>query len=382
MSDFKLHQKQAIFVLAIFLAVFFGGIGAVTYPAWYQNLPFSSSLPDFLKPIPQVKTIVSNGQEIIRTVEESAVIDVVEKASPAVVSILAETVEFDFQKGPVTSQQGIGTGFIIDPDGIVLTNDHVVSDKSIEYTVLTSEGKKYPVKKIGRDPGNDFAILEIDAKDLPTIKFGDSDTLKVGQKVVAIGNALGRFGNTVTVGVVSGIGRGITASSTFGASAATLEDVIQTDAALNPGNSGGPLLDLSGNVVGINFAISQNAENIGFVIPINKVKNIIDEYKKTGRIVKPFIGIQYELITKDVASVENLPEGAFVRQVLPNTPGDSAGIRTGDVIVKVNDTDINESSTLASVLTKYKVGDTIELEVNRDGDTLKIKVKLGEAPQN
>jgi len=286
------------------------------------------------------------------------------------------------KKGPVTSQQGIGTGFIIDSDGIVLTNNHVVSDKSIDYTVLTSEGKKYTVKKIARDPGNDFAILKVDAKGLPTLKFGDSDTLKVGQKVVAIGNALGRFGNTVTVGVVSGKGRGITASSTFGVSAATLEDVIQTDAALNPGNSGGPLLDLSGNVVGINFAISQNAENIGFVIPINKVKNIIEEYKKTGKIVKPFIGIQYEIVTKDVASVENLPEGAFVRQVLPNTPGDSAGIRAGDVIVKVDDDNINEGNTLASVLTKYKVGDTIELEVNRDGKILKINVKLGEAPQN
>jgi S1-C subfamily serine protease len=382
MPEQKHFLKQAVFMLAIFLAVFLGGMAAVTYPSWYQSLPFKDSLPDFLKPQTRVETIVNNGQEVIRTVEESAVIDVVDKASPAVVSILEDTVELDIEQGPVQSQQGIGTGFIIDSSGIVITNNHVVRDTTIKYTVLTKSNKKYSVKKIDRDPSNDFAILKVDAKDLPILKFGDSSTLKVGQKVVAIGNALGRFGNTVTVGVVSGIGRGLAVSSlSSGISQSTLENVIQTDAALNPGNSGGPLLDLSGNAVGINFAVSQNAENIGFVIPINVVKNIIDGYRKEGKIIKPYIGVSYQMVSKDVASVQDLPEGAFVRRVLPNTPADEAGLRAGDVIIKIDSKDVNEDNTLASVLTEYKVGDTIELEVNRDGQIIKLKAKLGEAPQ-
>ena len=381
MSNLNPFHKQAIFVLAIFLAVFFGGIGAVTYPNWYQSLPFKNAVPSFLRPAEKGETVVQGDQKVIRTVEESAVIDVVEKASPAVVSILADTVEFDLNRGPVQSQQGIGTGFIIDPSGIILTNNHVVSDRTIKYTVLTKDNKKFSVKKIDSDPGNDFAIIKIDAKNLPALKLGDSDSLRVGQKVIAIGNALGRFTNTVTVGVVSGIGRGVTASDSLGVSQETLENVIQTDAALNPGNSGGPLLDLSGNVVGINFAVSQAAENIGFVIPVNRVKPIISQYQKTGKIVRPYMGVSYQIISKDVASVQGIPEGAFIRQVVPEAAADQAGVRTGDIITKIDDQEVNETNTLSSILSKYKVGDTVELLINRDGRNIKLKLKLGEAPQ-
>jgi len=381
MPNLSRLQREAVFVLAIFLAVFFAGLAAVTYPNWHGSLPLSESFPDFLKP-PSQEKIIQNGDKVIRTVEESAVIEVVEKTSPAVVSILADTVEFDIERGPVSSQQGIGTGFIIESDGLVLTNDHVVSNRSIKYTVLTNNGQKYPVTKIDRDPSNDFAILKIDAKDLPTLSLGDSDSLKVGQKSVAIGNALGRFTNTVTVGVISGIGRGISASSDSGLLSATIDNVIQTDAALNPGNSGGPLLDLSGKVIGINFAISQAAENIGFVIPINTIKPVLEGYKKEGKIIKPYIGISYEIVTKDIASVRNLPEGAYIRRVLPGTPADIGGLRSGDVITQINGEDLNEDNTLASVLNKYKVGDTVELKINRDGKTLKVKVTFGEAPQS
>lgn len=381
MSDLSKFQREAVFVLAIFFAVFLAGLAAVTYPGWYTNLPFSESLPSFLKPQVQ-EVVIQSGDKVIRTVEESAVIGVVEKASPAVVSILADTVEFDIERGPVSSQQGIGTGFIIESDGLVLTNNHVVRDRSIKYTVLTSNDQKYSVTKIDRDPSNDFAILRIDAKDLTTLELGDSDSLKVGQKSVAIGNALGRFTNTVTVGVISGIGRGISASSDSGFTSATIDNVIQTDAALNPGNSGGPLLDLSGKVIGINFAISQSAENIGFVIPINTIKPVLAGYKEAGKIIKPYIGVSYEIITKDIASVRNLPEGAYIRRVLPGTPADSGGLRSGDVITKMNGEDLNEENTLASVLNKYKVGDKVELEINRDGKTLKVKITFGEAPQS
>src|SRR3990172_3613061 len=164
MSTEKSLQKQALFLLGIFLAVFLGGIGVVTYPNWYQSLPFKNSIPSFLRPAEKGETVVQGDQKVIRTVEESAVIDVVEKASPAVVSILAETIEFDLGRGPVESEQGIGTGFIIDSSGIVITNDHVVGDRSIKYTVLTKDNKKYQVEKIDRDPGSDFAIIKIKGK--------------------------------------------------------------------------------------------------------------------------------------------------------------------------------------------------------------------------
>jgi len=350
----KSVPKEAIFVLAVFLAVFFGGLGAVTYPSWYQSLPFKGSVPAFLRPSTQVvsSSQAASSEKIVRTVEESAVTDTVQKDSPAVVSILAETINFDPQKGPVRSEQGIGTGFIIDPSGIVLTNDHVVSDTSISYTVLTKDNKKYKVEKIDRDASNDFAILKISGKDLPSLKLGDSSSLKVGQDVIAIGNALGRFTNTVTTGVVSGIGRGITASDSTGLSQETLDNVIQTDAALNPGNSGGPLLNLAGQVVGINFAVSQDAQNIGFVIPINTLKPVIDQYKKTGKIIKPYLGISYEMIGQDIASVQGIPQGAFVRQVLPGTTAESAGIHSGDIITKIDDQAVTESEGLAQILGK------------------------------
>ena len=380
LDDFRQNHPNrflaSVVVITGLLSALIGSAVGVTYPSWVDKLTF---LPESWRQASGLQKVTQGGKEVVRTVEESAVIDAVDKASPAVVSIVAKTVSFG-PTGIVRDQQGIGTGFIVKSDGVILTNSHVVEDTSIAYNVVTADNKTYPVKKIDRDPSIDFAILKIDAKDLTTVELGDSDSIKVGQKVVAIGNALGKFGNTVTVGVVSGVGRGVTASSSFGLSEETLDNVIQTDAALNPGNSGGPLLDLSASVIGINFATTTGAENIGFVIPINRVKSLLDQYLSLGRIVRPYLGIEYRTIDAATASLQNVPEGTFVRGVASSSPAAKAGLAAGDIITKFGSIALKGENTLRSAISKYKVGDNVELQVWRDGKTLKLKATLAEFP--
>lgn len=335
---------------------------------WWANVRDSLST---------VQTQTVTRQKVVS--EESAVIDVVEKASPAVVSIVARQVIFSPFSGPSAEESSIGTGFIIDSDGLILTNKHVVARASARYRVVLKDGTDYEVKKIHRDPFIDLAILEINASGLPTLELGDSSTLKVGQTAIAIGNALGRFTNTVTVGVISGIGRGVTASSGLGQSE-VLDDVIQTDAALNPGNSGGPLLNLSGQVIGINVATTEGAENIGFSIPVNAVKPVLAEFKAKGRIVRPFLGVEYVIITEDLSVLRKLPEGAFIQRVVPGTPAEAAGLKAGDIIIKVNGEEISERYTLAEVIRSHKVGDKLKLTIDRNGEQLEFSATLGEAP--
>lgn len=313
--------------------------------------------------------------------EETAIIDVVEEASPSVVSILVGKVSWNPFTGPEKIEGGIGTGFIVGKDGIILTNRHVVSDGNANYTVVLSNDQEYEVKEIHRDAFNDLAILKIDAPNLDPLELGDSDALKVGQKVVAIGNALGEFPNAVTTGVVSGIGRGITASSSpLGGSTEMLENVIQTDAALNPGNSGGPLLNLSAEVIGINVAISRGAENIGFAIPINSVKSMLENFRKHGRIIRPFLGIRYALITEDLARMNELPEGVYIQEVVDDTPADKAGLQASDIITKFAGEAVTEENTLADIIRGKEVGDTVSIEVYRNGETRNIQATLEEAP--
>ncbi len=370
-----------IFLLSLVISGMFGGIVVASYPTWSQNLP-----PPFRKFLPEESTTtrVVNGTRVV-TSEESAVTSVVEKTSRAVVSIIARTVDFDPFNGPIADQQGIGTGFIIDKNGTILTNSHVVSDDNIQYLVVTKDKQSLAVKKIERDPVLDLAILTVEGKDLPTLSLGDSDNIKVGQTVVAIGNALGRFDNTVTVGVISGIGRGITVADATGRSGKTIDNVIQTDAAINPGNSGGPLLDLGGNVVGVNFAVadaSQGAQNIGFVIPSNTAKPVIDGFIKEGRIIKPYVGVGYFIIDEAVAKIRNLPNGAMIQRVVEDSPADKAGVRTGDIMTKIGGSSLDSSHTVATEIGKHKVGEEVEIQINRDGKDLTLKVKLEEAPED
>ncbi len=372
-------------VVGLLIVFVFGLIIGISYPAWYQALPFKNLIPGFLRP--SATENIKYGEKIIRTVEESAIIDVVDKSSPAVVSIVAKTVSFDPNLGSVANQQGIGTGFIVDANGLIVTNNHVVCDNSYQYAVVTKDQKTYDVKQIDLDPANDIAILKIDGKNLPNLQFGSSDpaSLKPGERVIAIGNALGQFQNSVTVGVVSGLGRGITAgggSCSNQAGTETLQNVIQTDAALNPGNSGGPLLDLSGKVIGVNFAISSNAQNIGFVIPIDRVKLILDQYRKDGRIIKPYLGVAYQMIDSAIAKVQNVPEGAFVRRVVNGSPADKGGIQAGDIITKLAGQSVNANNDIVSILNNLKVGQKVAAEVYRDGKTVKLNVTLAENKSN
>lgn len=362
-------------ITALVIGSVFGALLILTLPSWRSFLPFK--VPKAFQEVPgKVEEIVKSEKRVV-TGEESATINVVETASPAVVSVVTKEVGFDPETGIVEEEKGIGTGFIVESEGLVLTNWHVVSDERTEYTIVAKDKKSYPVSKIFRDQGNDTAIVKINASGLPTLKLGDSSNLKVGQTVVAIGNALGKFDNSVTTGVVSQIGRKVTANrDLFGLQKETLENVIQTDAALNPGNSGGPLLNLSAEVIGINVATTQGAQNIGFAIPINIAKGILDGFRQQGRIVKPYLGVSYQLIEGS----RRVPSGALVRLVVPSSPAEKAGIQAKDIIIKLNESKINVDSPLSSVITKQKVGDTIEVTVWRDGGEIKLRATLGESP--
>jgi len=326
--------------------------------------------------------------------EESAVIDVAERVSPSVVtvSVTREQVQqfnpfsnpfgaFTFpQETPQTEEQDIGSGFILSSDGLVVTNRHVVDDANAKYKVITKDDKEFEVRKIYRDPVNDMAILQIDSDGLTPVELGDSDTLKVGQFVIAIGTALGEFRHTVTTGVISGLGRGIQAGDPFGGVVEELDDVIQTDAAINPGNSGGPLLNSAGQVIGVNAAVAGGAQNVGFAIPINVVKESLDNFNSTGRFSRPFLGVRYQVISQETAILNDVPQGAYVIEVIQGSAADSAGILQGDIITKLADQDISEESgSLASIMREKKVGDRVSVEIWRDGKTMSLQVTLQEA---
>jgi S1-C subfamily serine protease len=317
--------------------------------------------------------------------EESAVIGAVGTVSPAVVSVVAEQTGFNPFSGQTdTEQQGIGTGFIVEATGTILTNKHVVAETSLNYTVVLKDKTSYPAKKVYLDPSNDLAIIKVDASNLPTVVLGDSSSLKVGQTVIAIGNALGRFDNTVTRGVISALGRGITASSgnPFNPQSESLEDVIQTDASLNPGNSGGPLVNLSGQVVGINSAVSTNAQGIGFTIPINVAKPILASFAKNGRIISPYLGVTYQLVTGDLSTFTRLPEGALVRSVVSGSPAEKAGLKKGDVILSVDDQAVTASKSLSQIITAHQVGESVRVVIDRGGAKQTLTAVLAEVPAN
>src|SRR3989338_3323954 len=319
--------------------------------------------------------------------EESVVIDVVDKLSPSVVSIAIknrQTVSpFGFPSTPKSEESGIGTGFVVSTDGLILTNKHVVSQNADYVAIIkNSDGtdKKYDVSEIHKDSFNDLAILKVDASDLVPVELGDSDHIKVGQKVIAIGNALGRFENTVTVGVVSGLGRGVAPIDPATGVAERLDDLIQTDAAINPGNSGGPLLNSSGQAIGINTAVA-SAENIGFAIKINIVKQLISDFKFSGgKISRPLLGVRYTHISKDTALLNDVPEGELVREVVAGSAADRAGVKVGDILTQFDGQKLTEEDTLSKLIRGKKVGDEVKLKVFRDSQTLDLSSKLGEAP--
>lgn len=356
----------------------------------WQN--FNFQLPSFQAPqVPKV------GEEKVRIVdEESVVIDVAERVSPSVVTIGIEKTRrfidpfsidpfdpFGAFRQPRTRQeevrQDIGSGFIVSSDGLIVTNKHVVSDSEAKYNVVTKDDKKYEVQKIYRDPANDLAIVKISASGLKPVELGDSGKLKVGQFVIAIGTALGEFRHTVTTGVISGLGRGITAGSPFEGFVERLDNVIQTDAAINPGNSGGPLLNVRGQVIGVNTAVAASGQNIGFALPISVVKEALATFQRTGRFERPFIGVHYKMISRDLALLNEVPEGAYVQDVVASSPAEKSGIRAGDIITKIDAAAVREKqSDLATIISKKKVGDKVSIEIWREGETLTRELTLGE----
>lgn len=362
-----------------------------------------------------------NQEYVPQTSQEQAVINVVKEYSPAVVSIIVSkdlpVIEQYYispfeglfndpffqiqipqykQIGTEKKEIGGGSGFIVSSDGIVITNKHVVLDDQAEYTIITTDGRKFPAKVLAKDPNQDLAVLKIEKekiadnkghltdKPFPIVKLGDSSKLEIGQTVIAIGNALGEYRNTISVGVVSGLGRTITASG--GSFVETLEDVIQTDAAINKGNSGGPLLNLKGEVIGINTATVLEAQNIGFAIPINLAKRNINQAISSGKISYPFLGVRSIAISDQVQKDNNLPVnyGAWIisdqgeQAVVPGSPADKAGLKEKDIVLEVEGQKINSENTLLETIQQYLPNQAVKIKVLRQGEKKMIEVVLGE----
>ncbi len=345
--------------------------------------------------------------------EDERIVTMVEESTKAVVSIvitkdvpkyrsLFRSPFFGFpffdedgsvpRRGEETERQqvGSGSGFLISADGYVVTNKHVVDDDSADYTVILNDESEHSAKVLARDPNNDIAVLKIEGASFPFLTLGDSDALRVGQTVIAIGNPLGEFANSVSRGIVSGLGRNVEAGSYFGESE-TLRDIIQTDAAINPGNSGGPLFDIEGRVIGINVAVAQGAENIGFALPVNSIKRVVDEVKTTGRLSTPYIGVRYVILNEAVAEEYGLDVdyGALIlrgermtdRAVVPGSPADEAGLMETDIIFEIDGERIDTDTTLGSLIAKKRVGEEVTLKVWHKGETKLVTLRLEERKQ-
>jgi len=410
-------------ILVILLSSVFGFVaGAVSVRYFYTG-----EVGDYLSKInslllrPQTKI---EKEYVPQTSQEEAVVKVVKEVSPAVVSIIVTKdvpimeeyyanpfqqfeelfgQQFQLQipqyrqKGTEKQEIGGGTGFVISEDGMILTNKHVLFDTEAEYTVFTNDGKSYPAKVLARDSVQDLAIIKISQdktlgdngqlslKKFPVVRLGDSDKVQMGQTAIAIGNALGEFRNTVSVGVVSGLSRTIIASG--GGMSETIEDVIQTDTAINKGNSGGPLLNLKGEVIGINTAMVEQAQSIGFAIPINKAKRDIEQIKNTGKIAYPFLGVRYILVTEKIQKEKNLTVnyGALITKgekgeaaINPGSAAEKAGLQENDIVLEFNGEKITTDNSLAKIIQKYNPGDRISLKIIRGKEEKTLEVILGE----
>lgn len=388
------RHSLGVVVLSAILAGFLGG---------FASTVFISSRPELQHSL----TNVTDTRKVVK--EDSAIIDVVEKSSPAVVSVVVSKDISQYRRSsgnlfdifgfpqpkvpnntpttPNIQQIGAGSGFFVSSDGLILTNRHVVSDESATYSIVTNSGEKYDAEVLTRDTVNDLALLKVDIKGAPTLSFADSSSVQIGQQVLAIGNSLGQYQNTVTSGIVSGIGRSVTAGDAEGTE--QLEGVIQTDAAINPGNSGGPLLNLAGEVIGINTAIDQQGQLVGFAIPSKDAQKAVESFKKIGKISHPFLGVRYLMLNKEIAKEQKVPldEGALLvagaqkgsSAVITNSPADKAGFKENDIITKINGHDINSNNSLTKELKNYSAGDKLQITIQREGKTQVLSVTLEEA---
>lgn len=396
---FKLNLMETSFkkmlIFTSLCGVLFGTLGGgVTTAVLFQYMDSSSEISE---------------SDTTINFENGSYNEVVTSVSPAVVSIVAMKDLSNYynqmpfflpsqeeatpsQEEPTLSQVSSGTGFIVTADGLVVTNKHVVEDDSAEYLVILDDGTELEAEVLAKDTLNDIAIVQIVGEDerlgeLPAVEFGDSDQIQVGDPVIAIGNALGEYSNTTTAGIISATDRQIVASGgAYGAE--NLVNLIQTDAAINPGNSGGPLFNMAGEVIGMNTAIDTTASGIGFAIPSNDIAGVVLSYQENGEIVRPFVGVRYVPVTPRLIKHFQLEVeyGAYVISdpesgpgVVEGSPADKAGIQEGDVILSLNGKELSDSFTLQNAIASYVVGDTVQLEVWRDGETLKLELTLATA---
>lgn len=393
----KTQVSPWIGVIALSLIMGSAG-GFVTYTALSSRSGASSSA--LLSRTTTGSTITVNSTD-----ESSPVVDAASKSVDSVVSIVA-TREitrrgslFDrfFNNddgGSTTSRQQIaaGTGFVVTDDGYIITNRHVVDDTVAEYTVIFNNGTETPGTVVARDTVLDIAFVKVDPANLSLkpLPLGVSKDIKVGQTAIAIGNSLGEFSNTVSRGIISGLNRTIQAGDAFGGNVENLENIIQTDASINSGNSGGPLLDIAGNVIGVNVAKVQDGENIGFAIPIDAVKPILDSVLRTGKIVRPYIGVRYIDVNPALAKARGLGRdyGALIEgttqsnAIVPGSPADRAGLKAGDIILEINGIRITETDNLRSVIVRFNINDTVTAKIFSEGQERDVQITLAEAPRN
>ncbi len=337
--------------------------------------------------------------------KKSSIVSIAKKVCPAVITIVAskdlpEVEDFYFLpfkgekiafpkkvKGSYRAKIGGGSGFIVSPDGYVLTCNHVVEDKEADFTVIIDPDHKYKAKVVDKDPLVDMAILKIQGNNFPFLKLGDSDSLDLGEDVLAVGNPLGEFEDTLSKGIISGLSRKINAHNTFTSNVTFLRGLIQTDAAINPGNSGGPLVNMKGEVVGINTAMIMGAENIGFAIPINYVKDELKEIKKNGKIKRPYLGVKYVILNPEISKTNKIDVnyGALIVRemfgesaIAKNSSADVAGLKEYDIILEINKEKITQENTMADIISKYAIGECVVLNVLRDGKTIEIEANLKE----
>ncbi|MBU0493358.1 MAG: trypsin-like peptidase domain-containing protein [Chloroflexi bacterium] len=316
--------------------------------------------------------------------EESATIDVVARISPAVVTVVNTLPAQRDWWGQVQQPEARGSGVIIEASGYVVTNNHVVEDAQ-DLSVILQDGTKLSARLIGTDLFTDLAVIKVDQAGLPVAPLGNSDALRPGERVVAIGSALGDFRNTVTTGVVSAVGRNLDTGAGY-----QLEGLVQTDAAINHGNSGGPLLNLQGQVIGINTAIirggstsSSIAEGLGFAIPSNTVLLVTAQLVEKGYVSRPYLGVTHQPVTPQIASYYDLPVkwGELITQVVRDTPAAQAGLEPGDIIVALDGQAVGEEHPFINLLMTYRPGDTVQFTVNRDGQEYTLAVTLVERPR-
>ena len=366
-------------IVGMVFAILLGGTGLVLGALAFVNSLIASQQPDVVS---VDGYYAGNSVEF----EETSIAGIVSKVTPAVVSIISSTYSTSYW-GYSQESQAAGTGMIVTKDGYVLTNKHVI-DGARDVKIITDSGDTYDdVTIVGTDPLNDVAYLKINkAENLPTIALGDSKTIAVGQPVLAIGNALGAYQNSVTQGIVGGTGRSVDAGDSNGNNIEHLTDMIQTDAAINPGNSGGPLVNAAGEVIGINTAVSSDANGIGFAIPISATKGMLNSIIQNHKAERAYLGLTYLTITADVAKAYDLPvnQGAYIstedgRQsaIAAGGPADKAGIKNGDIITKVGKIEVGRAGSISTLVGEYKAGDTIQLTVLRNGKEQVINVTLG-----